>query len=191
MPERRRIPVSLDEGIPPIPASEPKMGPAVQEEPEVCDCPRLDPADWNEVENDWHDITFLRGTTKALIGVPIGYATTRNELLAKAAEIGAIVPDDAMLIMGSGQFRRPVLLEVEGVSPSTKGIWTPGGVAYTRLLPAPWGKLKQLVKESESIATAKYGRKPGSVWIWYLTCRICSAERKFETLILAHYPARS
>lgn len=191
MPERRRIPVSLDEGIPAIPASEPKTSPAPEQETEGCACPRLDPVEWNEVESDWHDITFLRGTTNALIGVPIGYATTRNELLAKAAAIGATVPDDAMLLMGSGQFRRPVLLEVEGVSPSTKGIWALGGVAYTRLLPAPWGKLKQLVKESESMATAKYGRKPDSVWIWYLTCRICSVEREFETLILAHYPAGS
>lgn len=188
--ERRRIPVSL-EGIPAIPASEPKATPGPEEDTEVCDCPRLDPADWNDVESDWTDITFLRGTTKALIGVPIGYATTRDELLTKAAEIGAIVPDDAMLLMGSGQFRRPVLLEVEGVSPSTKGIWAPGGFAYTRLLPAPWGKLKYLVKETELLARAKYRRKPDSVWIWYLTCRVCSAEREFETLILAHYPARS
>jgi len=182
MPERRRIPVAL-EGIPTIPSSE--------QESEACDCPRLDPADWNDVESDWADITFLRGTTNAFIGVPVGYAATRTQLLAKAASIGATVPDDAMLLMESGQFRRPVLLEVEGVSPSTKGIWAPGGVAYTRLLPAPWGELKKLVKETESLATAKYGRKPDGMWIWYLTCRICSAERNFETLILAHYRARS
>lgn len=182
MPERRRIPVSL-EGIPTVPASE--------EEPAACDCPRLDPADWDEVESDWGDITFIRATTNAVIGVPVGYATTRNALLAKAAAMGATVPEDAMLLMGSGQFRRPVLLEVEGISTSTKGIWAPGGVVYTRLLPAPWGELKKLVKETASRARGKYGREPDEMWIWYLTCRICSAERNFETLILAHYRTAS
>ena len=180
MPERRRIPVAL-EGIPTVPAS--------QQELEACDCPRLDAADWNDVESDWGDITFLKGATSAVIGVPVGYGDTRTELLAKAEAIGATVPEDAMLLMGSGQFRRPVLLEVEGVSAAVKGIWAPGGVAYTRLLPAPWGELKKLVKETSAIAAAKYGRKPDGMWIWYLTCRICSSERNFETLILAHFRA--
>ena len=119
MPERRRIPVAL-EGIPSIPASQ-----QVEEEGE-CDCPRLDAADWDNVESDWSDITFLRGSTKALLGVPVSFAATRDELRTKAASLGATVPEDAMLLMGSGQFRRPVLLEVEGVTPSMKGIEAPG-----------------------------------------------------------------
>ncbi|HEY5476692.1 MAG TPA: hydrolase [Tepidiformaceae bacterium] len=183
MPERRRIPVALED-IPSVPSS----GEDEAEEP--CDCPRLDSVDWNEVESDWGDITFLRSATNAVLGVPVGYAGTRDALRAKAAALGARIPEDAMLLMGAGQFRRPVMLEVEGLDPSTRGVWAPGGVAYTRLLPAPWGELKKLVKETESMATAKYGRRPDGVWVWYLTCRICSAQRSFETLILAHYGTR-
>ncbi len=186
MPERRRIPVSL-EGIPTIPTQGQDSSP---EEAEECDCPRLDPADWHDVESDWGDITFLGGATSAVLGVPVGYAATRDKMLARAIAAGATVPEDAMFLMGRGQFRRPVMLEVEGVSPSTRGVKVPGGVAYTRLVPAPWGEMKRRVKETESIARARYGRRPDGLWIWYLTCGVCSHARNFETLIIAHYRDR-
>ncbi len=173
------------EGIPAIPSAQ------TEEAGEECDCPRLDPADWDDVESDWSDITFLGGATSAILGVPVGYAATRDKMLARAVAAGATVPEDAMFLMGRGQFRRPVMLEVEGVSPSTKGVKAPGGVAYTRLLPAPWGEMRRLVKETEEMARVRYGQKPDGLWVWYLTCGVCSHARNFETLIIAHYRDRS
>ena len=67
----------------------------------------------------------------------------------------------------------------------------PGGVAWTRLLPAPWGRMRALMGETKRLARERYGRAPDSVWVWYLTCRVCSAEREFETLFVAHYRRRA
>lgn len=50
--------------------------------------------------------------------------------------------------------------------------------------------MKSAVERTKTEAREKYGRKPDDVWIWYLTCRECSAARKFETLVVAHYKAR-
>ena len=41
--------------------------------------------------------------------------------------------------------------------------------------------------EFETQATARYGRRPDKTWVWYLTCQICTTERNFETLFVAHY----
>lgn len=151
-----------------------------------CSCPRLDADDWDQVENDWSDITFARASTSAVLGVPVGFDSTRNELRSIAEAAGGTVPEDAMLLVGAGKFRRPILLEVEGASDG-KGIYRPGGVAYTRLLHAPWGQLPKLTRQTEMEARQKYGRSPDSMWVWYLTCRECSKPRNFETLIVAHY----
>ncbi|HMO54188.1 MAG TPA: hypothetical protein PJ994_06765, partial [Tepidiformaceae bacterium] len=120
-------------------------------------------------------------------GVPIGYDGVRGELREIAARAGGEVPDDPMLLVGEGKFRRPILLEVDDPEEGAKDIYRPGGIAYTRLLEAPWGQLPKLTKTTMAEAKQKYGRPPDNTWVWYLTCRECSRARNFETLIVAHY----
>lgn len=166
---------------------DPVSGTDEPEPPAQCDCPRLDPGDWDEVESDWSDITFVKTMTNAVLGVPVGYDTTRKEIVAKAAATGGTVPEDALFLMGSGRFRRPVLLEIEGAREDAKGIERPGGIAFTMLVEAPWGEIQGKVESARRAAKERYGRDPDDVWVWYLTCRECSHERNFETLIVAHY----
>jgi hypothetical protein len=123
----------------------------------------------------------------AVLGVPIGYLGAKTGLEAKARKLGFTIPDDAMLLMGAGRFRRALLLEVDGSVPAARGVFAPGGVAYTRLVEAPWGEMRKRVDEMRDIASQKYGRAPAGIWVWYLTCRICSSERNFETLVIAHF----
>lgn len=157
-------------------------------EPAVeCDCPRLDPEDWDRVESDWSDIQFIRTHVKAVAGVPIGFREVRSELVRKAEATGGTVPDDAMLLLGQGRLRRPVLLEVEGADPAAKDIVMPGGTAFSRLLPAPWGEMGKHAEATTREATERFGREPDDLWVWYLTCNECSDERRFETLFVAHY----
>lgn len=159
----------------------------VGEERPGCNCPELDREDWHEVESDWSDIAFVKGSTNAVLGVPLGFGGIRGELERKAARAGAKVPEDPMFLLGAGRFRRPVMLEVEDAPRGAKDIVFPGGFAFSRLVPAPWGEMQKVVDQTEAIATEKYGRKPDDMWVWYLTCRECSAARNFETLIVAHY----
>lgn len=178
---RRRIRLD-DSGRPrdPVPAP-------ASTAPAVCDCPRLDAADWHEVESDWSDIQFVGTHTTAVFGVPVGLSGLRGELEARAEAAGAAVPPDAMLLFGEGRFRRPVMLEVENAPDDSRSLIRPGGVVFSRLLPAPFGEVKKLAEETGRIATTRYGRHPHALWIWYLTCRLCSAERNFETLFVAHF----
>lgn len=152
-----------------------------------CACPRLDAEDWHDVESDWSDIAFVRSSTNAVLGVPVGYDTARRELREKAAKLGASVPEDALLLLGSGRFRRPIMLEVENAPAAAKGIERPRGIAFTRLVDAPWGAMQKTVDEARDLARERYGRNPDHLWVWYLTCRQCSRERNFETLVVAHY----
>lgn len=185
MTQRRRVRVD-DHGKkpkqqpPPAAANEPAP-------PAGCTCPRLEQADWNDVESDWSDIAFLKTSTNALFGVPMGYDAARTGLEARAEKLGLTIPDDAIILLGAGQFRRPILLEVENVPPGTKGVIHPGGIAYSQLVEAPWGEMRHKAGAFTEAATERYGRKPDDVWIWYLTCRECSHERNFETLLIAHY----
>ena len=183
MPEPRRIPLD-EKGMPVRKEDIPGEPPAA---PPDCDCPRLDPEDWDAVENDWSDIAFVKTSTSAVLGVPVGFDSSREELRKKAAKAGATVPEDAMLLIGSGKFRRPILLEVEDVADGAKDVERPGGIAYTRLVPAPWGELPRAVERARKEASEKYGREPDDLWVWYLTCRLCSKARNFETLIVAHF----
>ena len=181
MTERRRIRVDDFK-----PRDQPAPAPA-DEAPSDCACPRLEPDDWHNVENDWTDIAFVRGNTNAVLGVPVGYDTAKSALGAKAAKLGLTVPDDAMLLLGAGKFRRPIMLEVEGARPGARDVFFPGGIAHTWLVDAPWGDMQRVVDEAREAATERHGRKPDDLWIWYLTCRQCSRERNFETLVIAHY----
>ncbi|MBE7519363.1 MAG: hypothetical protein HS107_08965 [Thermoflexaceae bacterium] len=189
MSRMRRVPVSGDKGRKaehlPISAGEGEQEPPAA--PSECACPRLDPADWHDVESDWSDIAFVKGAVSALLGVPVGYAGARAALEKKARAAGATIPPDAMFLLGSGRFRRPMLVEVEGADRRAKGIHSPGGVAYSRLVEAPWGEMRRVVEETREAAIARYGRRPDSLLLWYLTCRECSRERNFETLVIAHY----
>ncbi len=161
------------------------------EVPAACDCPRLEREDWDGVESDWSDIAFVKATTNAVLGIPVGYDSVKEDLRNKAEKLGLNVPEDAMQLNGSGKFRRPVMLEVEGAPAGTKGIERPGGVAFTRIFEAPWGQLPKVASQTAKEARERYGREPDNLWVWYLTCRNCSRERNFETLIAAHYgPAR-
>ena len=181
---RRRVPVSQAghrQG------GRARATPASEREP--CDCPRLDRNEWHEVESDWSDIAFAKIGVPALFGVPVRFWSNRRKLVARAEAAGT-VPEDAMLLLGPGRVRRTVLLEVEDADTSQRGIIVPGGVAWTRLLPAPWGQMRTLMKETQQIAQERYGRDPDAVWVWYLTCRTCSSERQFETLFVAHYSQR-
>src|SRR5690606_30931182 len=109
-------------------------------EPATCQCVVLDPADWDRVESDWHDIQFAKTTIPAVMGVPLGFDSARKDLAAHAARVGATVPEGAMLLVSEGRFRRTVLLEVEGARAPARGLESPGGVAYTHLVSAPWGE---------------------------------------------------
>jgi hypothetical protein len=153
----------------------------------VCDCPRLDEDDWDNVESDWGDIQFIRTHARAMFGVPIGFDGLRDQLRSLADAAGATIPDDAMLLLGPGRFRRPVLLEVENVDPDAGGVFMPGGVAYSRIMSAPWGEMSKRAKDTKQAARERFGRNPDSLWIWYLTCKDCSSEREYETLFIAHY----
>tara|TARA_Y100000588_G_C14232182_1_gene915738 strand:- start:2012 stop:2281 length:270 start_codon:yes stop_codon:yes gene_type:complete len=82
------------------------------------------------------------------------------------------------------------MLEVEEADSSRRDIVTPGGVVFTRLLSAPWGQMRTLMKETRAMARERYGRNPETIWVWYLTCQNCSPERNFETLFIAHYSVR-
>ena len=193
MTERRRIPIDEKTGQA---VAMPQFSAGPPPEPEesvstpLCDCPRLDKEEWHEVESDWSDIAFLKTGINAALGIPVGFSSARDGLEAKARALGATIPADAMVLLGEGRVRRPLMLEVEDVPAGTKDIDRPGGVVFTRLLPAHFGAMKRVVAETEAAARERYGRKPDATWIWYLTCRICSAERDFETLILAHYAKR-
>ena len=86
-PKMRRVPVRAKDKAPnAIPDFGTRVDEAPEEEPIDCDCPHLDQQDWDEVENDWSDITFLRGTTNAVMGVPVGYQSLTSELREKANE---------------------------------------------------------------------------------------------------------
>ena len=180
MPERRRV--KLDDSGMPV-----RREDVPPEQPATCNCPRLDREDWDGVENDWSDITFVKAMTNAVLGVPVGYDSVREELEKKAAKLGATVPEDAMQLNGSGKFRRPVMLEIEGAPAGSKDVERPGGIAWTRIFEAPWGQLSKFARQTEEEALRKYAKAPDNLWVWYLTCRECSRERNFETLIAAHY----
>jgi len=184
--QQRRVPLN-EKGLPV------RKEDAEEQEQELapgdCECPRLDPEDWDGVESDWSDISFVKTSTSAVLGVPIGYDGTRDELRKRAEKAGATVPDDAMLLNGSGKFRRPVMLEVDDVPDGARDIERPGGIAFTRQVEAPWGQLQKLSEQTRKEATEKYGREPDAMWVWYLTCRECSRARNFETLFVAHYKA--
>jgi hypothetical protein len=156
----------------------------------ACSCPHLDHDEWDVAENDWSDITFLKGTTTAVMGVPVSYSSLTTELREKAAQRGLVIPDDPMVLLGEGKFRRPLLLEVEAPDSETKDIYRPGGFAFTHVAPGPPGKVRDLLSESRKMAKEKYGRDPDAHWIWYLTCRECSGPRDYETLIALHYRQR-
>lgn len=186
MTQRRRVKLD-DSGMPVHKADVPAEEPA--EAPEPCDCPVLDHDEWDGVESDWSDITFVKGVSSAVLGVPVGYDKVRDELRRRAVELGGTVPEDAMLLNGEGKFRRPIMLEVEGVAEQA-GVIRPGGVVFTRLIEAPLGAMGKAVDQTNREAKAKYGRTPDDTWVWYLTCRHCSRARNFETLIVAHYRSR-
>ena len=171
-------------------AVEPTAGEALPAFTEDCSCPRLDAEEWDEVENDWADITFVSSGTTALLGVPVGFAGAKAGLQQTAARLQLTVPEDAMLLLGAGKFRRKIMLEVEGAQPGQKDIDRPGGIAYTRLVSAPWGDMQKVVAETKDAALARYSRNPDELYVWYLTCRACSTVRQFETLIVAHYKKR-
>jgi len=203
MTQRRRVPVS---GRGPkftredfAPGSPREAAPEEhQDEPEAldasdapaeidCDCPRLDPEDWHDVESDWSDITFASGGCACILGVPVHYRAARDRLRARTVAKGATVADDAMTLLGKGQFRRRILVEAENVPAGARGFRRPGGIAYTRLVPAPPGRVKAAVKDTVKAAKERYGRGPDGTWLWFLTCARCSVPRDFETLIVAHY----
>lgn len=191
MVEQKRVPLD-EKGLPvrkaDVPAeSRAELRAKLEAALDECQCPRLEHEDWDGVESDWSDITFVKATTAAVMGVPMGFDSTRDDLKKKASRAGATIPEDAMILNGAGKFRRPMMLEVEGADADAKGIERPGGVAYTRIYEAPWGQLKKYAAELEKEAAARYGRPPDDVWLWYLTCRHCSKARNFETLIAAHY----
>lgn len=190
MTERKRVRV---DGYP-EPPSRPAPAPTPPAETysealedETCNCPRLEPEEWDGVESDWSDIAFVKTTASALLGVVSGLGGLRNELRGKADKLHVTVPDEPMFLLGSGQFRRPALLEVEDAAPGARGIECPGGIAFTRLVPAPPGKIRPVVRAVEAEAQERYGRSPDQTWLWYLTCRVCSERRNFETLVVAHY----
>lgn len=179
MTDKRRVPLNAD-GLPV------RKVDVIPEDAPACDCPRLDKEDWDGVESDWSDVAFVRAKTNAVMGIPVGYDGTRKGLRNKAEAAGATVPEDAMLLNGSGKFRRPVMLEVEAASEG-RDIYRPGGIAFTRLFEAPWGDLPKVAERTRKEAAEKYGRWPDDTWVWYLTCRQCSRARNFETLIVAHF----
>ena len=137
------------------------------------------------------DIYFIRAKVPAVMGVPLKFGAIKGRLLEEAGKAGATVPEDAMMLLGEGRLQRPVMLEVEldDVPPSGK-IVAPGGVAYTRMAPAPWGQIKQEHAATVAAAAERYGKKPDAMWLWYLTCSVCSGDRDFETLFVAHYRQR-
>lgn len=183
MAKTRRVPVGK-KSRPAPPPREPERAALA---PVECDCPRLEREDWHDVESDWSDVQFVRTSIGAVMGVPWRFPRVRGRLEAMAREMGAAVPEDAMLLLGPGRFRRKVLLEVEGAEPGTRHLYQPGGIAYSRLLPAPWGQMGRALQETVAKARERYGRDPDRTWVWYLTCPVCSEEREFETLFVAHY----
>lgn len=184
MPDAKRVPLDKD-GKPVLPASAEKETP--DDSAVDCNCPRLEPGDWHETESDWSDIQFVRTHAKALMGVPVGFSGLKAELVAAAEKAGGTVPPDAMVLIGEGKFRRQVLLEVEDADEASRDVVMPGGLAFTMLLPAPWGDMKKLAAQCRATAKAKYGREPNDLWVWYLTCGECSGPRDYETLFVAHY----
>lgn len=180
MPQRRRV--QLDKrGRPVVPSA-----PEREVQPPECACPRLEPSDWYEVESDWSDIAFLRASLPALFGVPLRYRAVRQGLFEHAQAAGLRVPSDAMVLLGEGRFLRRLLLEVEG---EATNLWRPGGFAFSRLVPAPYGALRRAAERTVAVAKERYGRAPDFLWVWYLTCSLCSSAREFETLFIAHYVA--
>ncbi len=168
---------------------EPRGGVArAADAPAVCVCPVLEASDWDGVESDWSDITFVRTSLAAVAGVPVGFDRARAELERHAEALGATIPPDAMLLIGEGRFRRTLLLEVDAAPATGDRIYRPGGFAYTRLVEAPWGELGRATKAFRAEATERYGRQPRGLYAWYLTCRVCSRDRNFETLLVAAYP---
>ena len=92
--ERRRVPVpdfSKSRGERPA-SPQGNGGQPTPAAPVECNCPRLDPADWDGIESDWSDIAFLKTSVCALMGVPIGYGTARHGLEARAKKAGATIP---------------------------------------------------------------------------------------------------
>ena len=155
----------------------------------TCKCPILDPEEWNAIESDWNDIRFLRGAAFAIFGVPLRFGATRNALIKTAKKLSGKLPEDAMILIGSGRFRREILIELDNHKkiPDNKRIFEPGGFSFTRIYEAPWGQMRNLMTGFENQATTRYGRKPDQTWVWYLTCQICTTARNFETLFVAHY----
>jgi hypothetical protein len=143
-----------------------------------CDCPDLNPGLWHQQVHDWSSKRFVTAKAPSLFGVPVSYAGTKRRLRGKV-ERGE--GDAGMVLIQAGKFLPSMLVEARGLEdakPRFKRV-------YTELVEAPWGKIGKAVQEAQGHCLGRHGRLPRKVYLQYLSCRLCSNERGFPTLIVA------
>ena len=137
----------------------------------IC-CPKFDPIPWDDVNFEWNDKVFVKGSVFTLFYMPMNFGSVMKKMDKKIREAGADWSEGICLSDHTSQWNMDLYISVDKkVSTLENQVLT--GKFYSKVYEGPFKDTGKWFKDFEQVLIGKGYQKP-KVYAWYTTCPKCA-----------------
>jgi hypothetical protein len=137
----------------------------------IC-CPKFDPIPWDDVNFEWNDKVFVKGSVFTLFYMPMNFGSVMKKMDKKIREAGADWSEGICLSDHTSQWNMDLYISVDKkVSTLENQVLT--GKFYSKVYEGPFKDAGKWFKDFEQVLNGKGYQKP-KIYAWYTTCPKCA-----------------
>ena len=143
-----------------------------------CNCPRIDPAEWEGKEFDWENKTFYFLPLNYLMYKPLGLPEKIRQLRKYIIDKNYSFSDFIPILCNWAPFKGRVMIQIKNPEKYDENIYTfDMGKVFTTVFQGPAKEFRQAVKDFCSQIELNHGIPPQAVLVWYGHCKVCAKEK--------------
>jgi hypothetical protein len=137
----------------------------------IC-CPKFDPAPWDNVNFEWNDKIFVKGSVFIFFYMPCNFGSVMKKMDQKITEAGANWSEMICLSDHTSKWNMDLYISVDKpVETLEQKILT--GKFYSKVYEGPFKDTGIWHKDFEKLLAAK-GLVQSKIYLWYTTCPKCA-----------------
>ena len=137
----------------------------------IC-CPKFDPIPWDNVNFEWNDKVFVKGSVCTLFYMPVNFGSVMKKMDKKIREAGADWSEGICLSDHTSKWNMDLYISVDkSVSVLENRIFT--GRFYSKVYEGPFKDSGKWFSDFDQALIGK-GYQKSKVYAWYTTCPKCA-----------------
>jgi hypothetical protein len=137
----------------------------------IC-CPQFDPIPWDNVNFEWNDKLFVKGSVCTIFYMPLNFGSVMRKMDKEITKAQADWSEGICLSEHTSKWKMDLFISVDKTVPTLEQLVLTGKF-YSKVYEGPFKDTGKWFSDFNRLLLEK-GNKDAKVYTWYTTCPKCA-----------------